>query len=961
MLFSKQKILGIFLLALMVSNVFVGALSSTVFAAYTSLPTSELPRDIQNLEVSYRSFEVACESKVNGDEGTGGRWNSANGALNNTGNYENDKDGNFPCVQQFLAFYKNRRLCYSKGLENGWTFKIGSPSNPTAADQVKNEHYNEGKDITYLMRVGKECVAKVVSEARHEKVSDIISQFESKCGTAAKYNNNKSACEGFITQLADYADCNEPSSISDAKIKSYVKECQNKNDSARSDENNAASGGNPSGASSTDDTPCLGGALGWVLCPVIDIMINGIKVAASFIDSMMQFRILADNSSGKALRDASAGFTNIANILLVIAFLFIIVSQATSYGISNYGVKKMLPRLAIAGVLINISFYLCAFAIDISNIAGASIMGFMAEQNTVSESLNKQIGGNGGEGNVFGPILGGIALVVLVVLFLGPLLLGVLLTFFMLVARQIILICLVVVAPVAIAAWLLPNTESFFNKWRKLFTDMLMAYPLVMFIFGAAIWSAKLIGTIALAENNDPNASNPAFGDSLASLIQLVVLAIPLLALPFILKGSSAALGKVAGMAEKYGAGRTASGVGKLSGVAKGGLKNTALNAEARMANSGVGPLNRVGGFRTRRTMNKKRREELRGQIQEEAYYGFMEGNEGRQNRSVGRSLRNTNAGQQQIARLSRQSGGYAAAKERERVAEELKHAELHLDAIIHPGPNQGNEFRDALTHALEGGNEVEIRAIMKKISTEGGKSEIANMGNVIQAYAQGNGGANGNQALSGAAQQAVAQGTQDNWGAVKGADPLLANLDLATGQQRGGAPSIAQEQLSSMDGRRLQQLAAAGHISDTMVGEAAASGMLKGLDTSRRAQLEQGLTQHATQQNGGVPVQPVTIEDLRQRHDAAPIIQANNQSDRRLKKDIVQVGTYNGIPLYKFTYIKENSPSYVGVMAQDILETHPAAVAIDENGYYSVQYSQLGLRMITYEEWSLAKDLHIL
>ena len=50
-----------------------------------------------------------------------------------------------------------------------------------------------------------------------------------------------------------------------------------------------------------------------------------------------------------------------------------IYSHITSFGISNYGIKKILPRLIIVAILVNISFYICAIAIDLSNIAGQAI------------------------------------------------------------------------------------------------------------------------------------------------------------------------------------------------------------------------------------------------------------------------------------------------------------------------------------------------------------------------------------------------------------------------------------------------------------------------------------------------------------------------------------------------------------------------------------------------------------
>jgi uncharacterized caspase-like protein len=76
--------------------------------------------------------------------------------------------------------------------------------------------------------------------------------------------------------------------------------------------------------------------------------------------------------------------------------------------------------------------------------------------------------------------------------------------------------------------------------------------------------------------------------------------------------------------------------------------------------------------------------------------------------------------------------------------------------------------------------------------------------------------------------------------------------------------------------------------------------------------------------------------------------------SDIRLKQDIVQVGdTAGGLPLYRYRYIGDPT-FYVGVMAQEVAERVPEAVARGEDGYLEVDYGRLGLQFLTYEEWTL-------
>jgi len=67
-------------------------------------------------------------------------------------------------------------------------------------------------------------------------------------------------------------------------------------------------------------------------------------------------------------------------------------------------------------------------------------------------------------------------------------------------------------------------------------------------------------------------------------------------------------------------------------------------------------------------------------------------------------------------------------------------------------------------------------------------------------------------------------------------------------------------------------------------------------------------------------------------------------KSDVRLKTDITRIGTSaHGLPLYTFRYIGE-ADLYEGVMAQDVLPVMPSAVSVAQDGYYRVDYEQLGI-----------------
>jgi hypothetical protein len=74
--------------------------------------------------------------------------------------------------------------------------------------------------------------------------------------------------------------------------------------------------------------------------------------------------------------------------------------------------------------------------------------------------------------------------------------------------------------------------------------------------------------------------------------------------------------------------------------------------------------------------------------------------------------------------------------------------------------------------------------------------------------------------------------------------------------------------------------------------------------------------------------------------------------SDRRLKRDIILLAKLeNGIGIYRYRYLWSDVV-YVGVMAQEVAQIVPDAVVPMDNGYLSVDYDRLGLRIMTWNAW---------
>jgi hypothetical protein len=298
---------------------------------------------------------------------------------------------------------------------------------------------------------------------------------------------------------------------------------------------------------------------GWAICPIFNTMAKIADEGTKSIGDLLRVDPVlfntASNAGAQSTQTAWSRFRDVANIGLILAFLVIIFSQLTSIGISNYGIKKMLPRLIISAVLINISYYVVQAGVDLSNILGKSLKDGIEGIVTVDPNLEAAtwvsvLSAAGIAGVVTGTVLiwGAVGT-------LGPVLLAALLAvvmvFVILVARQALIILLIVVAPVAFLAYLLPNTEKMFSFWRKSLTTMLLVYPIVGLLFGASKLASNVLLNIGAGK-----------GDVFLQIMSVGVGVVPLFALPAILKNSLNAIPAIGNIASKLQS-RANAGIGK--------------------------------------------------------------------------------------------------------------------------------------------------------------------------------------------------------------------------------------------------------------------------------------------------------------------------------------------------------------------------------------------------------------
>jgi len=286
------------------------------------------------------------------------------------------------------------------------------------------------------------------------------------------------------------------------------------------------------------ESSCSGdlGSLGWLICPSMSL---GGKLADAGYSSVSMFLdispdIFNDNPELGGAKQAWNFFRDIANVVFVLLFLWVIFSQISNVGVSNYGIKKILPKLILGAILINLSFYICQLAVDLSNILGYALKGVLE-----GASLKAEAPGVGGLGGGFVAVLTGALGLVGAPLFAFltvsiPMLIWTLLSIaaalLILVFRQAAVILLIAISPIAFAAWLLPNTESLFKKWVSAFKGLLVVFPVVSLMYG----SGKLAGAVL---------SNSSGG--IMQFVAMCVPILPLMATPFVIKSSLNSLGSI--------------------------------------------------------------------------------------------------------------------------------------------------------------------------------------------------------------------------------------------------------------------------------------------------------------------------------------------------------------------------------------------------------------------------------
>ena len=311
-----------------------------------------------------------------------------------------------------------------------------------------------------------------------------------------------------------------------------------------------------------------GGFLSWMLCPAIaDGAATATGLLGSITDLTATHKSIIEQFSDQnsAIYKAWSSFRNLANIGFVIMLLVVVFSQVTNLGISNYNIKKILPKLIITAVLVNFSYLILGVAIDLSHIIGNGIgsairtiagESMSAEASAQASSIVSTIAGMvTGAGLIGGGVAiatTGPALILPVVLFVITTVISVFFGFIMLTIRQAAIIMVIVLAPLAMVLYALPNTAVITKKYISTLKALLMLYPMFVLATSAgALASTIIVGTST---------------DMLMLIVGGLLNVLPYFAIPSMTSKSLAGLGAITSGFDKIRGGAL-KGVGMAGGA----------------------------------------------------------------------------------------------------------------------------------------------------------------------------------------------------------------------------------------------------------------------------------------------------------------------------------------------------------------------------------------------------------
>ena len=265
------------------------------------------------------------------------------------------------------------------------------------------------------------------------------------------------------------------------------------------------------------------GILSFIVCPTTGLLAKGIDALYSTIETFLVIKPITSYNKSPIYIIWSY-IRNVANILFIIFLLLIVYSQVTGLGFSNYNIKKMLPKLIIAAILVNFIYLICQVLVDVSTIIGNSLKSFLEGIATTaiqSQHPEAKLDEPLSLYDIFLAIAGGTSLTILggvgiatavaasggllsILFTLIPIVfagfIAVVVGLITISLRQAVVILLTITAPIIFALYVLPNTHKYYLKWKSIFAQMLVFFPAFSFLFGVS----KVLGYLFIFSSETP-------------------------------------------------------------------------------------------------------------------------------------------------------------------------------------------------------------------------------------------------------------------------------------------------------------------------------------------------------------------------------------------------------------------------------------------------------------------------
>lgn len=289
------------------------------------------------------------------------------------------------------------------------------------------------------------------------------------------------------------------------------------------------------------------GSFGWVECPAIDALSGGINMVDTWIQGQLQTSV--QSGSQDMLKAAWVRIRDIAYIILVPMMLVMVIGTALNIGpFDAYTVKKALPRMVAGVIFIALSWYICLFTINITNVFGGGVKGIIEQPFTsaISARCPPETGitlaclFDQGIGQAAQQWIGfaasAVALILILIFFFPAMLMMLILTFGTLILRRIFVLALLLVSPLAIIPWIFPGKDKLWKAWWGSFSKLLIVYPLIMILITMGHVFALLIDQTDAA-------------GSANFLIKIAAYVLPLAFIPAAFKFAGGAFATLTGMA----------------------------------------------------------------------------------------------------------------------------------------------------------------------------------------------------------------------------------------------------------------------------------------------------------------------------------------------------------------------------------------------------------------------------